>query len=173
MGQLTKRAGRILGAVALLLAGTGVLLLAGTGTANARPAGNVCQDIATTLTNLDTTLSTSHLSVEAEITLIASKYTQAASTGSPAVKSAVRKLVADLEAEGAKRTLDVAKLEADNNAVILVACAPKGDPATGGGSTAGLQDPALFGLGGAVVLAGVVILCLTPRIRLRTSMGQR
>jgi hypothetical protein len=31
---------------------------------------------------------------------------------------------------------------------------PVGAPATGGGGTAGLQDPLLFGLGGAAILVG-------------------
>jgi len=41
---------------------------------------------------------------------------------------------------------------------------PTGAPATGGGGTAGLQDGALFGLGGAAILAGAGFLAYRRRI---------
>jgi hypothetical protein len=41
---------------------------------------------------------------------------------------------------------------------------PAGAPATGGGGTAGLQDGALFGLGGAAILAGAGFLVYRRRI---------
>ena len=42
-------------------------------------------------------------------------------------------------------------------------CPPSGAPATGGGSTAGVADPALFGAGGAAVVAGAGMLVFTRR----------
>jgi hypothetical protein len=169
----------------LVLAGTGILMLAGTGTASARPTiSTACRNITTALQSLNTTFATHHSTLKASAALVASQLTRAASTGSPQVKSAVHTFVTDLVAGADADNLDSAKLNADADAVVAAcattntsAAAPatgathSGAPATGGGSTAGLQDPALFGLGGAVVLAGLAVLGLAVRKRLRTGMG--
>lgn len=191
MGNLTKRAGHTLATGVLVLAGTGILMLAGTGTANARPAvSTACRNITTTLQSLNSTLATHHSTLKASAALISSRLTQAASTGTPQVKSAVHTFVTDLVTGADADNLDSAKLNADADAVVAACAAtttsagapaasatpsagatPSGAPATGGGSAAGLQDPALFGLGGAAVLAGVVVLGMAVRKRLRTRMG--
>ena len=112
-----------------------------------------------------------HSTPKQEVAIVATQLTQAASTAPPAVKSAVSTFVADLRAGAAAGNFDTAKTNADINA-ITAACAaaqtapPSGAPATGGGSAAGVQDPALFGVGGAAVLAGLGVLGLARRNRL-------
>lgn len=178
MGKPMERAGRVLGAGALALAGAGILLLSGGGVAHAQPAVSTtaCQKIESSMSSFDTTLSTdghlSHATLKTMTDNFGGQLTQDASTGSSALKSAVATLVTDLEAGVAAGNLDSAKLNAEDNAVIA-ACAPKGDPATGGGSTAGIQDPVLFGAGGAAVLAGIVVLCLALRNRLRAGPARQ
>lgn len=51
------------------------------------------------------------------------------------------------------------------SAAATSATAPSGAPATGGGSTSGVVDPALIGLGGAAVLAGLSLLGWSRRRR--------
>jgi hypothetical protein len=173
VGKLMERAGLVLEAAVLVLTGAGVLVLTGAGVAHAQSAStSACQKIYSTEASFDTTLSTvshpSHATLVKLVGTFGSQLTQAASTDSPAVKSAIATEVTDLEAGVAAGNLDVAKMTAESNAVIA-ACTPKGDPATGGGSTAGIQDPAMFGLGGVAVLASVVVLCLAWRNRLRAG----
>jgi hypothetical protein len=159
----------------LVLAGTGTLMLAETGTASAQPAiSGACQNVLKAFQSLDATLEAKHSTVKADVALIASKLTKAAATGSPALKTDVQTLITDLNAGADAGSFDSAKLNADDDAIVAACAAsdtPAGAPQTGGGSTAGLQDPALFGLGGAAVLAGVVVLCLALRRRLRTRVG--
>ena len=167
-----KRAGRALGTGVLVLAGAVVLMLAGTGIAHAQPATtSVCKKINATLTSLNATFKAHPTTLKNATATIASQLTQAASTGSPEVKSAVRAFVTDLEAGAASNDLNLAKLNADADLLATTACAPSGAPATGGGSAAGIQDPGLFGVGGAAVLAGIVALCLILRHRPRTGVG--
>jgi hypothetical protein len=175
MGKLTRTAGHMLGAGALMLAAAGVLVMAGAGVASARPAlTGACQQIFTTVTSLTATLAKDPSTLKNEVATVAPQLTQAATTGSSAVKSAVGAFVADLQASAAAGHLNLSKLNADADAIVA-ACsqttAPSGAPATGGGSTAGLQDPALFGLGGAIVLAGIGVLGLARRNRPRASPG--
>jgi hypothetical protein len=173
MGKLTRSAGRLLGAGVLLLAGAGVLVLAGAGSANAQAAStNACDNIFATIDSLNATLTKNPGSWSAVATA-ATELSQAASTGSPAVKSAVSTLVTDLRADAAARHVNSRpKLVADGDAIVTVCSAqPSGAPATGGGSTIGVQDPALFGVGGAIVLAGLGVLCLARRNRPRGSPG--
>ena len=174
MGKLTRSAGRLLGTGVLVLAGTGALVLAGTGSASARAAStNACDNIFATFDSLNTML-TKHPStpLKTDVAVIAPQLTQAASTGSPAVKSAVSTLVSDLEADAASGDVNRPKLVADGDAIVAVCSAqPSGAPATGGGSMAGVQDPALFGVGGAIVLAGLGVLGLARRNRPRGSPG--
>lgn len=178
MGKLMKRPGRMLAAGVLVLAVAGSLMLAGSGTAMARPAGTgACKKINTTLASLNTRLAATTASasaLKANAALIARDLTQAASGNSPAVRSAVHAFVTDLVAGVDAGNLDMAKLNAEAGA-IGVACAasntPAGAPATGGGSAAGLRDPAMFGLGGGAVLAGVAVLGLAWRSRRRVGVG--
>jgi hypothetical protein len=175
MGKLTKRAGRTFATGVLVLAGTGILMLAGTGTANAQPASaSACAKINSTLASLDAQLKNAHTTLKASAALIASQLTAAASNNTPPVKNAVHTFVTDLVAGADAGDLDSAKLNADANAIVAACAAantPVGAPATGGGSTAGLQDPALFGLGGAAALAGIVVVGLALRNRRRTGAG--
>jgi hypothetical protein len=169
MGKLTRTAGRVLGIAVLMLAGTGVLVLAGAGNASAQPALTpACQRISTVLAKIDTTLAAlvkANSSLGQKVAALVPPLTQAASTAPPAVKNAVTAFAADLQAGAAAGHLDVAKSTADADAIVA-ACAvaqtkpASGAPATGGGSTAGVADPALFGVGGAVALAGFGVLAL-------------
>jgi hypothetical protein len=177
MGKLMKTASRVLAAGVLVLAGAGILVLAGTGIAIARPVStNACQKINATLSSLVANMKANPTSLKLEVAAIASQLTQAASADSPAVKNAVSTFVADLEAGTASGTLNDAKFTADGDA-IEAACAaqttaPGGAPATGGGSAVGVQDPGLFGVGGAAVLAGLAVLGLARRHGSRTGAGQ-
>jgi hypothetical protein len=160
----------------LVLAGAGTLMLAETGTASARPAiSTACENVLKAFQSIDSTLEAKHGTPKADVALIASKLTKAASTGSAALKSDVQTLISDLQAGADAGSFDSAKLNADDDAIVAACAAsdtPVGAPGTGGGSTAGLQDPALFGLGGAAVLAGAIVLCLAVRNRLRTRVGR-
>jgi hypothetical protein len=177
MGKLTRTAGRVVGAGLLVLAAAGVLVLAGAGTANARPVTtNACQKLYTAAASLTVTITKAPSTLKNEVAIVAPQLTQAASTGSAAVKSAVSILVADLQASAASGHLNYSKLNADA-AAVSAACAaqgtsPSGAPATGGGSTAGVRDPALFGVGGAAVLAGLAALGLARRSRPQSSPGR-
>jgi hypothetical protein len=149
-----------------------VLVLAGAGIAHAQPAGtSVCKKLNATLASLNATLKAHPTTPKNAADIIASQLTQAASTGSPAVKSAVRTFIADLEAGAAANDLNLAKLNADAVVIANAACTPSGAPATGGGSAVGIRDPGLLGVGGAAVLAGILVLCLTLRNRPRTGVG--
>jgi hypothetical protein len=179
MGKLTRSAGRMLGAGIVVLAGAGIVVLAGAGVANARPAStstSACDKITATFISLNV-MTTKHPHTWGPVATAAAEFTQDASTGSPAVKSAVSTLVADLRADVASRhVLNRLKILADTTA-IDVACAaqataPSGAPATGGGSMAGAQDAALFGVGGTAVLAGLGVLGLARRNRPPTGEGR-
>ena len=173
MGKLTKSAGRMLATGVLALAGTGILMMAGAGTAQAQPAStSVCKNLTAAFASINAYVKAHPgLTPTAEADLVASQLTPAASTGSPAVKAAVRAYINDVKADAAANNVDLAKLNADAGVVATTACTPSGAPATGGGSAAGLQDPAWFGLGGAVVLAGLVVLALALRGRPRAGLG--
>ena len=179
MGKLTKRPGRMLATGVLALAGTGILMLAGAGilvlagTAQAQPAStSVCKNLTAAFASINAYVKAHPgITPTAEANLVASQLTPAASTGSPAVKAAVRAYINDVKADAAANNVDLAKLNADAGVVATTACTPSGAPATGGGSAAGLQDPAWFGLGGAVVLAGLVVLALALRSRPRAGLG--
>src|ERR1700685_1730912 len=96
MGRLTRSAGRLLGAGALMLAGVGVLVVSGAGIANAQPAGtstnsntSACNKIFATFDSFDAMLSKNSGTLKSEVATSIAAFTQAASTASPAVKSAV------------------------------------------------------------------------------------
>ena len=183
MGKLTRSAGRVLGAGVLVLAGAGVLALAEAGIANARPAStstSACDKIFATFDSLNA-MFTKHPGSWGPVATAATEFTQDASTASPGVKSAVSTFVTDLRADVAARHVNGRpKLVADGDAIVAACAAqpsgaraaqPSGAPATGGGSTAGVQDAALFGVGGAIVLAGIGVLGLARRNRPRGSPG--
>jgi hypothetical protein len=175
MGKLTRSAGRVLGAGVLVLAGTGALVLAGTGIATAQPAStsaNACDNVFAVIDSFNAAL-TKHPGQWGPVAAAATALMQAASTGSPAVQSTVSIFVVDLRADvAARRVISRPKLVADGNAIVAACSAqPSGAPATGGGSTASVQDPALFGAGGAAVLAGIGVLSLARRNRPRTGAG--
>lgn len=112
--------------------------------------------------------------LKTKIRAFASKLQREALSGSPAVKSAVGTFITDLQAVASGKA-NVANLKADANA-IGAACQsqggpPSGAPGTGGGSTAGLQDPVLFAVGGAAVLIGLGTLGLALRKQRRNSAG--
>jgi hypothetical protein len=169
MGKLTRSAGRVLGAGIVVLTGAGIVVLAGAGIANARPAStstSACDKIFATFNTLNV-MQTKHPHTWGPAIAAAAAFPQDASTGSPAVKSAVSTFVADLRVDiAARHVSNRPKLLADANAIV-VACynQPSGAPATGGGSTAGAQDAALFGVGGSTVLAGLGVLGLARRNR--------
>jgi hypothetical protein len=187
MGKLTRSAGRVLGAGALVLAGAGVLVLAGAGIANAQPArtssststsagASACDEYFAEFNSLGAMLK-KHPGAWGPVAAAATAFAQVASTAPPTVKSDIGTFVSDLRADvAARRVLSRPKLVADADAIIAACAAqatsPSGAPATGGGSTAGVQDPALFGAGGAAVLAGIGVLILARRNRPRGNPGR-
>lgn len=169
MGRiLITTAGSVLGASALVLAGAGI--------ASAQPLspGSACQQVESTLSSIQSSLpsaASNPNALKSKIGTYASQLNQEASSGSAGLKSAVGTFISDLQAAGSG-SINVPKLTSDANA-IGAACAsqsaPGGAPGTGGGSTAGVVDPALFGVGGAVVLAGIGVLGIGSRRRRGTS----
>jgi hypothetical protein len=177
MGKVMRSACRVVGAGLLVLAGAGTLVLAGAGNANARSvstsaSANACDKITATFISFNATFK-KHPGAWGPVAASATALTQDASTASPAVKSAVATLVTDIRADvAARRVINRPKLVADGDAIVAACSAqPSGAPATGGGSAAGVQDAALFGVGGAAVLAGIGVLGLARRNRPRRSPG--
>lgn len=165
MGKLlTTTAGSVLGASVLVLTGAGI--------ASAQPVsgGSACKQVESTLSSIQSSLpaaASNPSALKSKIGTYASQLNSQASSGSPQLKSAVGTFISDLQAAGSGK-VNVQKLTSDANA-IGAACAsqsaPSGAPGTGGGSTAGVAEPALFGVGGAVVLAGLGVLGLGSRRR--------
>lgn len=170
--------GKTLMRAAILILGSGVLALtaAGGASALAAPGGSACQQVQSTLSSIQATLpsaASNPSALKTKIGAFASKLQREASSGSPGVQSAVGTFITDLRAVASGK-VNVAKLKADANA-IGAACQsqgapPSGAPGTGGGSTAGLQDPALFAVGGAAVLIGLGALGLARRNQRRNSV---
>ena len=121
MGKLTRSAGRVLGAGSWCWPGPGLLVLAGAGIASAQPAStsaNACEDLRDGRPAL-TQRSAKHPGAVGPVATAATELTQAASTGSPAVKSTVSTFVADLQADvAARRVISRPKLVADGNAIV-------------------------------------------------------
>jgi hypothetical protein len=152
---------RILTGTTGFMLSAGVVALAGTGVASAQTTSNstACQQIQGTLSSIQSTLpqaASNPKMLSSKIGAYASQLKKASATGSPALQKAVNSFVADLQAAGSGK-VNVSKLTSDAGA-ITAACkasapsqakAPSGAPSTGGGSTSGVQDPALIGLGGA------------------------
>jgi hypothetical protein len=159
-----------------MLAGSWVLLLSGAGIANAQPArvsadADACDNIFTVFDQFNAMPSTT--SLKNTVAFFTTGLTKAESGTSPAVMSTVAAMLADLRADEAAGKVNRPKLVADGDAIIAACAAtPNGAPATGGGSTAGVQYPALFGVGGAVLLAGTGVVILVLRNRPRPSPRQ-
>lgn len=155
---------------------SGVLTLTAAGGASAMAAGgSACQQVQSTLSSIQATLpsaASNPSALKTKIGAFASKLEREASSGSPALKGAVGTFITDLRAV-ASGNANVAKLKADANAIGAACQAqgapPSGAPGTGGGSTAGLADPALFAAGGAAVLIGLGTLGFARRSQRRNS----
>jgi hypothetical protein len=100
------------------------------------------------------------------------KVLKVTSPGSPALRSAAKTYVTDYEAMVVANSINPTRLSADSSRMAVLACTPKGAPATGGGSSTGLQDSALVGTGGAVTLVGVVVIGLSLRRRAQASVDE-
>jgi hypothetical protein len=173
MGKLTQSACRVLGTGVLVLAGAWFLLLSGAGIAHAQPADantTACNNIFAAFDRFDAMPSTS---VKNEAAIATTMFTQAEAGASPAVMSTVAAFLADLNADAATGKVNRPQLVTAGDAIVSACAAePAGAPATGGGSTAGVQYPALFGVGGAVLLAGIGVAGLALRSRPRHSHSQ-
>jgi hypothetical protein len=173
--MLIKSAGHTLAAGFLIATGSGFLMLAGAGiaqaeTAQAQPeSASVCQKLTAALTNLNEIVQEHPSTLKAKAATVSAQLTQAAQGGSPAVQHDVRVFVTDLQAGAAANDLNFARLTAEGYAFAIAACTPSGAPATGGGSSAGWQDPVLFGVGGAAALAGIVVVSVAVRGRPRAG----
>jgi hypothetical protein len=178
-----KRTGRTLTAGFLVLTGTGFLTLSAAGIAHAEPAHAkapaACTELIAAGKAYSATLEANKAKFEADhaayivaVDKFGNEIEKITSTGSPALRRAAKTYVTDLETETADNTINPARLSADSDRMSVLACTPSGAPRTGGGSTAAAQDPALFGAGGAVVLAGLIVVGLTVRGRSRTSADQ-
>jgi hypothetical protein len=173
-----KRTGRALTAGCLTLAWAGFLALPGAGVAHAQPlaAPAACTELATAVKAFNATLQSNekkfqadHAAYVAAVDNYGNQVLKITSQGSAAAQSAAKTYVTELEAEVAANDLNPAKITAESDRLAVLLCTPKGAPRTGGGSSAGLQYPALFGTGGAIALAGLVVVGLAVRNRPRTS----
>jgi hypothetical protein len=176
-----RRTGRTLTAGFLVLTGTGALMLSGTGIAQAKPAAlpATCTGLLAASKNFSATLKTNEKKFLADsaayiaaVDNYGSQVLKIASKGSPALQAAAKTYVTDYEAEVVANSIKASRLQADDGRMAVLACTPKGAPATGGGSSAGLQASALVGTGGAATLAGVVVIGLSLRRRTRASAGE-
>jgi hypothetical protein len=178
-----RKTSRTLTAGFLALSGSGFLLLSGAGTAHAAPAGApapaVCTQLLAASKSYTATLTANQKKFETDRTAYlaavdnyGSEVTRITSTGSSALQAAAKTYVTDLETEIAASDINQARLNTDDDRMAVLACTPKGAPRTGGGSSAGLRDSALFGAGGAAALAGFILVGLTLRNRSRTSADQ-
>jgi hypothetical protein len=174
-----RRTGRTLTAGFLVLTGTGFLMLSGAGIAYAQPAAvpAACNELLAASKSYTAMLEANqakfkanHAAFETAADNYGNEVTKIASQGSPALQSAAKTYVTDLEGEVAANDINAARLTADSDRMDVAACTPSGAPATGGGSSATLQDPALFGAGGVAALAGLIVVGLALRNRSRTSV---
>jgi hypothetical protein len=156
-------------------------MLSGAGIAHATPAAipATCTELLAASKSFNVTLhanvkkfDTDHAALVAAVDNYGNHILKITSQGSPALQSAAKTYVTDYETETVGNDINTARLVADSNRMSVLACTPKGAPRTGGGSSAGLRDPALFGAGGAAVLAGLVVVGLTLRNRSRTTADQ-
>lgn len=173
-----RRTGSALTAGSLALASAGFLTLTGAGVAHAQPLKTpaACTRLLATATAFNAMVEKNqakfkadHAAYLAAVDNYGNQVLKVASQGSPAAQSAAKAYATDLEAETAALDLNKAKIDAEIARLATALCQPKGAPGTGGGSSAGLQDPALFGAGGALALAGAAIVGLAVRRRPRAG----
>ena len=175
-----RSTGRTLTAGFLVLTGTGLLMLSGASIAHAQPvaapAPATCKELGAAQNSYTAGLKANVKKFEADnkayvtfVTNYGNEVIRIASQGSPALQSAAKTYATDLETEIANSDFNATRINADSDRLIVLGCTPKGAPATGGGSSAALQDPALFGAGGAAALAGLIVVGLTLRGRSRAS----
>lgn len=172
--------GRTLTAGILVLTGTGFLMLSGAGIAWAQPVAvpAICTELGAAESSFTATLeahgatyyATHDSALVTAVDNYGSQVLKITAQGSPALQTAAKTFVTYDETATAARDVNSARLNADSDRLTILACTPNGAPATGGGSSAGLQDPALFGAGGATALAGFVVAGLALRHRSRTSV---
>jgi hypothetical protein len=176
-----RRTGRTLTAGFLVLTGTGFLTLSGAGIAHAQPAAAhtpvACTELLAATKSYSATLQANEAKFKANHTAFmtavdnyGNQVLKIASQGSSALQSDAKTYVTDLEGETAANDINTARIGADSDRLDVAACTPSGAPATGSASSATLQDPALFGAGGAAALAGLIVVGLTLRRRSRTSV---
>jgi hypothetical protein len=156
-------------------------MLPGAGIARAQPAAApaACTELLAALKSFNSTVSanvtkfgTDHAAYMTAVDNYGNEVTRITSTGSPTLQSDAKTYVTDLESEAAANDINAARLGTDSDRMDVLACTPSGAPGTGGGSSAGLQDPALFGAGGAAALAGLIVVGLTLRNRSRTIVDR-
>jgi hypothetical protein len=154
--------------------------LSGAGPAHAQPlkASAACTQLTATTKAFNATFQKNqakfkadHAAYLAAVDNYGNQVLKVASEGSPAARSAAKTYITELEAEVAANDFNQAKISAESGRLAFALCTPKGAPATGGGSSAGLQDPVLFGAGGSLALAGLVVVGLVARRRPRPSAG--
>lgn len=139
-------------------------------------ASSACSQIEATLTSIQKQLpqATSSTLASKIASFVAQLETEAA-TAPPSVKADVGAFVNDLKAVASGK-VNVAKLTADANAIgsactaSVSAKAPTGAPATGAGTTAGLQDPGLIYGGAAALAVGSGLFALGWRQRRRPRL---
>jgi hypothetical protein len=161
-----------------VLTGTGFLTLSAAGIAHAKakPVPAACTELiaagnsyVATIKANEAKFAHDHAAYVAAVDKFGNEIKKITSTGSPALRRAAKTYVTDLETETAANQLNTARLSADSDRMSVLACTPSGAPRTGGGSTAAVPDPVLFGAGGATVLGGLIVVGLTLRSRPRTS----
>ncbi len=158
------------------MVGAGALVLAGGGVASAQ-SGNMspsCQKLTATLSTLQSQLTAAASNpskLKSAVSQVAAQMQAESASASPAVKAAVGTFLAQLQQAASGQvnipalTTDAGNITKACTATSSVTAVPSGAPATGGGSTAGLQDAGLFGVGGAALLGGAGALALAWRRR--------
>jgi hypothetical protein len=161
------------------MVGAGALVLAGGGVASAQ-SGNMspsCQKLTATLSTLQSQLTAAASNpskLKSAVSKVAAEMQAESASASPAVKAAVGTFLAQLQ-QAASGQVNIPALTTDAGNITKacttssVSAVPTGAPATGGGSTAGLQDAGLFGVGGAALLGGAGALALAWRRRGQTA----
>lgn len=160
---------------ASLLIGGGLVFFVGMPSAGAQ-ASSACSQIESTLSSIQKELPQANsATLASKVASFATQLETEAASASPSVKSAVGAFVTDLEA-AATGKVNIPKLTADANAIgttcttSVQAAAPTAAPATGAGTTAGVQDAGLiYGGAGAVAAGGGLLVLGLRRRRARVS----
>jgi hypothetical protein len=178
-----RRTGREITVGFLALAVTGYLMLAGGGTARAEPAAlpAACNAMLAAGKSYIAGLTADEQKYPAHSTAVQNAVKATVQTyeneilkitahGSPALKNDVQVFFADLDGVITGQ-VNGPKFDADGERMTLAVCTPSGAPRTGGGSSAGVQDPAVLAGAGAAALAGLAVIVLAVRGRSRTRAG--